>query len=355
MNFSDNISFEHHLIVLGFFLEIVLALLINCIPQYFPVSNDEIIQFTLLALAIFGVIVIIIAVWVAYKYVKTVKEISENNITTLKEVSEKTIQQINTSSNYIEDLDVRDVTLKYFSKEILITPEMLDNGCCKVKHIIYIYNHMDQRYDNYVYNISSTSTITEPPAYKILKDGIPIDAAKSFKIYEVTTDEYNAKCSKPDCNGCTTKENGCKLYVPIGLKPKHECKLEILEEHSPSFKKLQNYADSASESLEFIGITVNHDIEIMEFSIALSDDMPKEYTIVRGYEADAEREHETFKVLDRSDQRMEQYENLLESRKCIPKFSDNGRKLTWKIYYPKKCYSYVLYFTISNKQTNGDC
>ncbi len=344
MYFSDNISLERYFILLGFFLEIILALLINCIPHYFPFSNDEIIQFTLLTIAIFGVIVIIFAVWVAYKYDKTVKEISEN-----------TIQHINTSRNYIEDLDVRDVTLKYFSKEILITPEMLDKGCCKVKHIIYIYNHMDQRYDNYVYNISSTSTITEPPAYKILKDGIPIDAAKSFKIYEVTTDEYNAKCSKPDCNGCTTKENGCKLYVPIGLKPKHECKLEILEEHSPSFKKLQNYADSASESLEFIGITVNHDIEIMEFSIALSDDMPEEFTIVRGYEADAEREHETFKVLDRSDQRMEQYENLLESRKCIPKFSDNYRKLTWKIYNPKKCYSYVLYFTISNKQNNEDC
>ena len=293
MNISDNITLEHYLIVLGFFLEIILALLINCIPHYFSFSNDEIIQFTLLTLAIFGIITIIIAVWVAYKYVKTVKDLNEN-----------TIQHINTSRNYIEDLDVRDVTLKYFSKEILITPEMLDKGCCKVSHRIYMYNHMDQIYDNYVYNISSTSKITEPPAYKILKDDIPIDAAKSFKIYEVTTYGYNAKCPKPDCNGCTTKENGCKLYVPIGLKPKHECKLEILEEHSPSFKKLKNHDDHASESLEYIGITVNHDIEIMEFSITLSDDIPNEFAIVRGDEADAEREHEIFKVLDK------RYKNL---------------------------------------------
>lgn len=340
---QENTKLEHILIFIGFLIEIVLACVINYVAQLFSSSDTEILQILLGLLIASAVITFLVGIWGAYKYYQNIHKISE-----------KSLEQIKIAQNYIEDLNVKDITLKQFSKELVISGDFFESesGGCKVIHNIDIYNHMEQRYDNYVFNISSTDEITKPQDYKISKDDIAIDASKGLKIHEYTNShiEKNHNCINLECEDCKTTEKGCKLYVPIGLKPKHSCKLEILEDASPSFTKLKNCNDHKKDSLESISIEVKNDIEVLSLSIILDKTVADTYIIERGDQADENCEHETFKVIDRSDQRMGNYENLLDSRGYIPKYSKNGRKLTWVIYYPKKCYTYKLYFTITNSK-----
>ena len=334
---SDCIPLEHILIFVGFLIEIVLACAINYTAQLMSSSDAEILQQLFALLITFALTTIIVGIWLAYRYYKEMQNIKN-----------ETLKHIEISKNYIEDLNIKDITLKYFSKEIIISSDIFKTGVCTVKHTINLYNHMDQRYDNYVFNISSTESISKPEDYKIFKDGIRIDTTKGLRLNEYTYNNtaINHHCTKPEKGTCSTTETGCKIFVPVGLKPNHESKLEIIESASPSFSKLSKCEESGNKSLEFMGITVNHDIEVLQLSVSLAEDM-LDYILERGDEADNDFEHEEFKVMDRSEQRMDNYENMLESRKTIPIYHNNGKKLSWKIYYPKKSYSFLLYFTIS--------
>ncbi|MCZ9312060.1 MAG: hypothetical protein O0V67_01660 [Methanocorpusculum sp.] len=243
--------------------------------------------------------------------------------------------------NHIDDVKNRHITMTYFGKEICISANTLDKGDCCLIHRINIYNHHKTKsYDNYKYVMNSSEGISKPSDFEFWLN----DNEQPTNIPE---DKFIIYTKEPHSTSSTKKTvHECEIDIPLGIQGDKSGKLKIHEKACPCFSELHKCKDKGIV-VETIGLMVYYPTEILNITVKLDNDV-NGYMLKSGGICPLESGSGSmdFKVVDRSNQRIEPYEHKLVSWGAVPIFEKNGRKITWEVHSPKVGYRYHLPFAL---------
>ncbi|QYZ78909.1 hypothetical protein E2N92_05450 [Methanofollis formosanus] len=235
-------------------------------------------------------------------------------------------------NKFAERYSFMDITLHTISKTVTFGEISPGRQIGKVESVHDIENHMNAKYKQYLIEIMSDQHAPNVTDCKISINGERLNLSEKDAGYELNVHKtINEKNGDESFKGVA-----CKYRVPVEIEPKGVCNLNIQYDTTA-------YAKGFDGKTEYIGLRINQKTEYLQIKVKLEGEIKKKYQIFKSEEIkDGERRY--FEVLDASDQRMLNYENILKEKGSIPQFKSNH--LLWSIYGPKVGYKYFVYFCI---------
>lgn len=317
--------------IIALLINIILAIYLSCIVFQDFMSPE---QFQAGIVIVFIVLIAVIMYFIWNIYNKTTNGFDE-------------------VSNYIQSLNVKDITINYVHFIIIISEDSVNEmgGHCKFIYKTGITNHMEEIYKKFTYEFKSHEGISTHHNVSIDGEEINIKDIKFtdteicfIKKYTQTRDGKIQELAEPKV---LNKAYGLRFDIPINIKQHQTRHIEIVEESCPSMKKL-NSCNHEIGILENIGYMIRwHTVEL-KFTVKLDDKLTKKgYTIGRGSRPDKSGDFKTFKVLDSYEYPMEHYEKYLEKHGLVPRHTKHRcEEYVWTIPMPKVSYNYLMDFTV---------
>lgn len=247
------------------------------------------------------------------------------------------LELLRTFEEFREKFFFKDVTVRDFSKTVKFSTDTKGHRICFVETTHDIENHMDEIYKQYLVEINSDFYAPSLSECNISLNGEPICLSEKDAEYELcTTKELDSEGHE------TLKHVTSKFYIPVEIEPKSTSSFTI---QYPTTA----YDNAYGNKTEFIGLRINQKTDRLRILVKLEGYTKNKYQLARCENFSGGR-RKVFAIIDASDQRMLNYENILKEKGVIPQYSDD--RITWTIYKPKVGYRYFVYFTLKEVQQN---
>jgi hypothetical protein len=233
-----------------------------------------------------------------------------------------------------------DATMRHIEKKIMFDNTSIVDKSCNTEITRTLHNHMNEDYNNFLTEIASDKSLPDPLEINYNKNGENlsfIDYAQELKN-EIILLKGNTDITNPDSHKMSFK-------LPIQVESNEICDFTL------SYRT-NAYENAIDGKKDFFSLAVNRFTEKLVIKIMLTENIAINMKISYPKEVEPDGTTKKYEIVDAASEKMWSTERKMRLSKDIPKINRTGTEMSWKITDPQIGYTYIIYFTLENRDKN---